>query len=70
MGATSEGIAGNKTADVLARTGSEHPFAGPERVRGISIRVVKKAVREWTNRNHITGNPQLNSNRPKDQRIC
>jgi ribonuclease HI len=25
-----EGIVGNETADQLARTGSEHPFTGPE----------------------------------------
>jgi hypothetical protein len=24
-----EGIVGNDTADLLARTGSEHPFTGP-----------------------------------------
>jgi hypothetical protein len=48
-----EGIAGNETADLLARTGSEHPFTGPEPACGISIGVAKKPVGEWTNRNHI-----------------
>jgi hypothetical protein len=48
-----EGIAGNKTADLLARTPSEHPFTGPEPACGISIRVAKRVVRDWTNRNHI-----------------
>jgi hypothetical protein len=48
-----EGIAGNETADQLARTGSEHPFTGPEPAYGISIRAAKRAVRDWTNRNHI-----------------
>jgi hypothetical protein len=48
-----EGIVGNVTADQLARTGSEHPFTGPEPACGISVGVAKKAVREWTNRNHI-----------------
>jgi hypothetical protein len=47
-----EGIVGNETADQLARTGSEHPFVGPEPACGITIRVAKRAVRDWTNRNH------------------
>jgi hypothetical protein len=49
-----EGIVGNETADQLARTGSEHPFTGPEPACGISIGVAKKAVRDWTNRNNKT----------------
>jgi hypothetical protein len=40
-----EGIVGNETADQLART-------GPEPACGISIGVAKKAVRDWTDRNH------------------
>jgi hypothetical protein len=36
-----EGIAGNETADLLARTGSEHPFTGPEPACCISIGVPK-----------------------------
>jgi ribonuclease HI len=40
-----EGIVGNETADLLART-------GPEPACGITIGVAKKAVRDWTNRNH------------------
>jgi hypothetical protein len=47
-----EVIVGNETADQLARTGSEHPFIGPEPVCGISIGVPKKAVRDWIDRNH------------------
>jgi hypothetical protein len=47
-----EGIVGNKTADQLAKTGSEHRFIGPEPACGISVGVAKKAVRGWTNRNH------------------
>jgi hypothetical protein len=47
-----EGIVGNETADQLARTGSEHPFTGPESAWGISVVVAKKAARGWTNRNH------------------
>jgi hypothetical protein len=48
-----EVIAGNETADLLARTGSEHPFIGPELACGISVGVTKKAVRDRTNRNHV-----------------
>jgi hypothetical protein len=47
-----EDIVGNETADQLARTGSEHPFIGPEPDCGISVGVAKKAIRDWTNRNH------------------
>jgi hypothetical protein len=47
-----EGIVGNEMADQLARTGSQHPFTGPEAACGISIGVAKKAVADWTNRNH------------------
>jgi hypothetical protein len=47
-----EGIVGNETVDQLARTGSEHPFTGPEPACGISIGVAKKAVRDWTDRDY------------------
>jgi hypothetical protein len=47
-----EGIGGNETADQLARTGSENPYIGPEPACGISIGAAKKAVRDWTDRNH------------------
>jgi ribonuclease HI len=47
-----EGIAGKETADQLARTGSEHPFIGPEPTCIISIGVTKKAIKDWANRNH------------------
>jgi hypothetical protein len=47
-----EGIAGNETAHLLARTGFERPFTGPELACGISIGVAKTAVRDWTIRNH------------------
>jgi hypothetical protein len=46
-----EGIAGNETSDLLARTGSEHPFAGPDPACGISVGVAKRMVRDWMNRN-------------------
>jgi hypothetical protein len=47
-----EGIAGNETADLLARTVSEHPFTGPEPTCSLSNEVAKRAVSDWTNRNH------------------
>jgi hypothetical protein len=47
-----EGIVGNETADQLSRTGSEHPLTGPEPACSISIGGAKKAVTDWTNRNH------------------
>jgi hypothetical protein len=48
-----EGIAGSETADLLARTGSQYPFTGPDPACGISIGVAKRAVRDGTNRNNI-----------------
>jgi hypothetical protein len=47
-----EGISGNEKGDQLARTGSEHPFIGPEPACGISIGVAKKAVIDWMSRKH------------------
>jgi hypothetical protein len=47
-----EGIAGNEIADLLARTGSEHPFTRPEPACSISIGVANRAVSNWLNRNH------------------
>jgi ribonuclease HI len=47
-----EGFVGNETADQLAGTISEHPFTGSEPACGIAVGVAKKAVRDWTNRNH------------------
>jgi ribonuclease HI len=47
-----EGIVGNETADQLARTGSDHPFTGPEPACGISNGVAKKAARDWMKRHH------------------
>jgi hypothetical protein len=51
-----EGIVGNEMADQLARTGSEHPFIGPEPACGISIGAARKVVRDWTNRKHKNHN--------------
>jgi hypothetical protein len=47
-----EDTAGNETADLLARTGSEHSFSEPKPACGISIGFFKRAVRNWTNRKH------------------
>jgi hypothetical protein len=47
-----EGIAGNETAAQLARTGSDHPFTGPEPACGISVGVAKETARDWTSRSH------------------
>jgi ribonuclease HI len=47
-----EGIVDHEMADQMARTGSEHPFIGLKPTCSISIGVAKKAVRDWTNRNH------------------
>jgi hypothetical protein len=38
-----EGNSGNETVDLLARTGSEHPFTGPEPACGISVGVAKRS---------------------------
>jgi hypothetical protein len=48
-----EVIAGNETADHLAKTWSEHPFTGPEPACGISFGVAKGVVRDWMNKYHI-----------------
>jgi hypothetical protein len=48
-----EGIAGNDTADYLAKTGYEHTLTGPEPACGISFGVAKRVVKDWTNKNHI-----------------
>jgi hypothetical protein len=47
-----EGIAGKETAELLARTRSEHPFTGPDPACIISIGVAMSVVKDWTNRNH------------------
>jgi hypothetical protein len=48
-----EGRVGNEMAYQLARTRSEHLFTGPEPACCISVGEAMKAVRYWTNRNHI-----------------
>jgi hypothetical protein len=47
-----ESIAGNERADLLARTGFEHPFIGLEPASGISTGVAMRAVKDWSKRNH------------------
>jgi hypothetical protein len=47
-----EGIEDNETANQLAKLGRECPLIGPEPACGISERVVKKAGRDWTNKDH------------------
>jgi ribonuclease HI len=48
-----DGIAGNETADHLARTGSEHPFIGPEPACDIFFGIANSAVKDWINKIHI-----------------
>jgi hypothetical protein len=45
-------IQANETIDQLARLGFECPFIGPEPACNISAETVKKAVTDWTNRDH------------------
>jgi hypothetical protein len=43
---------GNEMADQFSKLGSQCPFIGPEAACDISMGVVKKAVMQWTIRNH------------------
>jgi hypothetical protein len=54
MDSSHEDIVDIETADKMGRIGSEHPFKGLEQPCVISIGVAKKAVRDWTNKNHST----------------
>jgi hypothetical protein len=47
-----KGIDGNETADQLARQGSSHPFTGPEPALGVSAKVTRGVIRDWTSRKH------------------
>jgi hypothetical protein len=47
-----KGIEGNEIADQLAKTGSLHPFIGPEPTCGISWRVEGLVIRDWVDREH------------------
>jgi hypothetical protein len=46
------GIDGNKMTDQLAREGSSRPFIGPEPALGISAKIARELIMEWTNRKH------------------
>jgi ribonuclease HI len=46
------GIDGNEIADQLARQGSSHPLTGPEPALGISAKVARGVIRDWTSRKH------------------
>jgi hypothetical protein len=43
-------MAGNETADQMAKLGYELLFKGPEPACSISMGVSKKVVKDWTNR--------------------
>jgi hypothetical protein len=52
-----KGTVGYEIANQLEKLGSKCLFIGLEPACGFSVRVGKKAVREWTNRDHKkTGN--------------
>jgi len=42
------GIDGNEMADELARQGSSHPLIGPKTVLGISAKVARDVIMDWT----------------------
>jgi hypothetical protein len=46
------GIDGNEIADQLARQGSSQPLIGPEPALGISAKVARGVIRDWTSRKH------------------
>ena len=41
-------IDGNETTDELARLGSSHPLSRPELVFGISAKVARGMIKDWT----------------------
>jgi hypothetical protein len=43
---------GNDIADQLATQDSSHPLTGPEPALGISAKVDRRVMRDWTNRKH------------------
>ena len=45
-------IGGNETADQLARRGSSHLHIGPEPAFGISTKISRGIIRDWTCRTH------------------
>jgi hypothetical protein len=46
------GVDGNETADQLARQGSSHPLIGPGSAFGISAKVPREGIRDWTSSKH------------------
>jgi hypothetical protein len=46
------GIDGKEIADQLARQGYSHPFTGPEPAHGITAKVARAVIRDWTSRKH------------------
>ena len=46
------GIDGNETTDEVARQGSSYPLTGPKPVLGISAKVARGLIRNWTSRKH------------------
>jgi hypothetical protein len=48
----SMGIDGIKITDPIAREGSSHPLIGSEPALGISAKVARGLIRDWTNRRH------------------
>jgi hypothetical protein len=42
------GINGQEITDKLARQGSSHPLIGPEPVLGVSTKVARGMIRDWT----------------------
>jgi hypothetical protein len=46
------GIDGNETTDELARQGSSNPLTGPEPVLGISPKVARGVIKDWSSKTH------------------
>jgi len=46
------GSDGNEIADQLARQGSSHPLIGPKLALGISAKVARGVMSNWTNKKH------------------
>jgi len=46
------GSDGNEIADQQARQSSSHPLTGPELALGISVKVAKGVMSNWTNGKH------------------
>jgi hypothetical protein len=58
------GIEGNEIADQRARHGCLHPIMGPKHAFGISVKVARGVIRDWTSRKHGSiGNPFMNKGR-------